>query len=282
MLSPSPDSNPSSKTLNLTAYAKAGVLNDCPLPITKYPMEFNNQTLEQIVTSMIEPFNMDAEFSEASSNPFLKVVPKPQEEILHFLIRLADQKGFLITNNVSGDPLFWKTATGAPVASIKEGETPYLSCSPTFDPQKFFSHITGMTPTSEKKSGDKYTFENKYLTSKGILRPYTYLIRNAHEEYLTQDIKTAVLSKVGKMFAEACSYQLKLTGHLDKNGNIWSKNTIITVLAPGAAIYQDTSFLIKTVTIDRNVDTGDTATLDLVLPGAYNGNIPAIFPWEEA
>jgi len=277
LLAPQTEANSTSKILTLTGYPKCGVLNDCPLPISMFPCEFNNQDLKQIASKMIQPFNIDIDFSESPGNKFEKVTPKMEEKILSFLINLAEQRDLIISNNIEGNLLFWKTKTGSTIAEIKQDETPFLSCKPTFNPQDFYSHITGVNATSEKKLSQKYTYENTYLTKLGVFRPYIFLVQDAKE----MDIKKATITKAGKMFGSSCGYQLTLAGHRDKNKNFWRKNTLIMLESPGAMIYKNTKFMIKKVTTSRTSEGGDTTILDLVLPESYSGVIPNNFPWEK-
>jgi prophage tail gpP-like protein len=95
------------------------------------------------------------------------------------------------------------------------------------------------------------------------------------------ELKKAVISKAGRMFGNACSYQLTVRGHRDKDDKIWRKNTLINLKSTGSMIYKTTKFLIKKVTIKRSPDSGDTAIMDLVLPESYSGDEINSYPWEK-
>ena len=278
MIAPQSKSIIDSKTFSIVGYPLCGVLNDCPMPISKYPIEYINQNLEQIAHSMALPFGIPVEFQANPGNPFEKVAPEPEQKVLDFLSGLAMQRGILLSNNPQGALIGWRAnIDGKPVASIKEGELPYLSCSPVTDPQNYYSHITGLSPTEDEKPAEKYTVENPHLIKRGILRPFTYIVHDAKDT----DLQASVNAKAGRMFASSAPYMLTLQGHRNQDSNRWKKNTLISVYAPGAMIYHETKFLIKSVTISRNVDSGDTTVLTLVLPDAYAGIIPEIVPWEE-
>lgn len=276
LLAPQSKSEPDSKTVSISGYPNCGCLNECCLPITSFPIEFNDQDLEKIAQSCCQPFGLTTEFSESAGNTFKKVSPEPEEKVLDFLIKLAGQRGFLISNNAQGNLLFWKTQQGASTATIKEGERPYLSCKPTFDPQNYYSHITGLLKTTIAEDADKYTWENTFLTKLGITRPLNYTVSDAE----SNDLETSVKAKAGRMFAASCGYRLIVQGHRNTNGGIWKKNTLITVNAPGAMIYKDSTFLIKTVNIIRDSDNGDTTILSLIFPNSYSGDVPTEVSWE--
>lgn len=277
LLAPQSQSSPDIAPVSLTGYAKCGVLSKSNLSITRFPIEFNNQNLQQITNSMISDFGISATFESAAGNIFKKVTPEPEQKILDFLINLAQQRGLLISNTIEGNLLFWKTRTGIITSTFREGETPFISCIPNFDPDDFYSEITGIMPAKSGVASQKFTVVNNYMQSRGINRPYNFIISDAEQS----DLQNAVKTKAGFMFANAISYQLKVFGHRNRNNQLYQKNTLISVLAPNAMIFRDTTFLIKKVTLNRTEQGGDTTILDLVLPESYSGQIPAIMPFEE-
>ena len=97
----------------------------------------------------------------------------------------------------------------------------------------------------------------------------------------TDSFTNAVEAKAGRMFASAASYELKVIGHKTPKGELWRKNMAISLVAPGAMVYKESTFLIDNVTIQRSDSDGNVTTLKLVLPGARDGSLPEEFPWEE-
>lgn len=276
LLAPQSQSSPEINPVSISGYPTCGILNDVHLPITKYPMEFNNQDLEQITNNVIPEFGLSSEFSSSAGNRFKKVALEPTKNILSFLVDLALQRGLLISNNTSGNLLFWEADTRSITSNFTEGETPFISCVPNFNPQQFYSHITGIMNAKSGKQSEKYTIENDYLISQGIIRTYNFIIEDAEKS----DLQTSVKNKAGRMFGDAMQYQLTVWGHRNKNNELYKKNTLISVLASRAMIYTDTQFLIKKVTFNRSSQGGDTTILDLVLPESYKGEIPTTFPFE--
>jgi prophage tail gpP-like protein len=275
LLAPESSANADKKELTISGYSKPGILNDCMMPISSFPIELNNQNLYNIASLLCPTYGIQFEFQSAIGNPFEQVALEIDKNTFSFLSDLAKKRELLISNDQYGKLIFWKSKTGSPVASFKEGEVPFISCKPSFNYQSFYSHITGVTSTTDAKSSAKYTYENKYLTKRGILRNYNCTIADIKDS----EIKKAVIAQAGRMFGESASYELTVQGHRDKNGNLYKKNTLITLLSPGAMVYTESKFLIKSLSMTRGVD-GDTSTMSLVLPGAYTGEIPEIFPWE--
>lgn len=267
---------PDEKSISIIGYSKPGILNDCHMPISSFPLEFNNQTLQPIAVKLCKPFGIIPIFLTAPGNPFIKVSLDIENDVFGFLADLAEQREILLSNNEKGELIFFKPQSKNVVASFKQGELPLISCSPSFDPQSFYSHLTGVTQVTEVEKSESYTYENKYLINKGIMRPYNFIA----EDVKNSGIKKATLSMAGRMFGESASYELVVQGHRDKNRNLYKKNTLVSLLCPGSMVYRETNFLVKSLTMSRT-DSGDTSIFELVLPGSYSGEIPEVFPWEE-
>jgi prophage tail gpP-like protein len=278
LLTPNPDVQPDSKTINLQGYPLCGVLNDVHLPVTKYPPSYKGLKLSAIADDMLAPFGISVIINSSQGSAFTDVSYEPHNKILQFLTKLGGERGLLFTNDSRGNLVFFKPKASAPVATFKEGELPFVSCTPNFDPQNFYSHITGFTKTSSKTKSSHYTYENKYLTKRGILRPFSFMVDDADEDGLEEAVK----AKAGRMFASAVSYTLVVMGNEDKGGNLYGKNICVSVCAPGAMIYKETKLLARQTEISRDdKNDGKRTTFSLVLPGSYSGELPEVFPWEE-
>lgn len=287
IINPVSELNTTSKIVTISAYPKCGVLNDCVTPVSLYPVEFENQNLQQIADKLLEPFGLSAVFAVNPGNIFERVAPEPEQKVLNFLISLAKQRGLIITNTPQGNLLFWQAdIESESVANFKEGERPLINCKPSFDDLNYFSHITGLLPVKESKGKKEskpkekepnlYTWENPFLVSKGILRPNTFIVEDSNNN----DLRKIVEQRAGRMFGSVATYNLQAQGHRDENGDLYTKNKSINVLSPSSNIIRDTKFIIKNINLDRTPDGGDIANMNIVLPEVYNGEIPKVVPWE--
>lgn len=295
-IEPKVDAN--SKTVAVTAYSTPGVLCDCTAPTGfghkgrrsaagAIPLEFKKQTLRSIATQLCEPFGIPIEFRNIDAGaPFEKVAIKIEEKIHSFLVELAKQRGCVMTNNVDGSLLFWKSIKrGAPVVQFVEGVPPLSSVQATFSPQEYYSEGTGYAPAKHRKAGSHYTVLNRWL-GQGIddgsdpintHRPISWKFDDTER----QDAPDATKAKIARMFANILTVTLdELSTWRDPNGKLWDPNTSLTLLAPGAMVYKETEFLIREVTLRQNKDKL-SASLGLVLPGAFSGEMPETLPWIE-
>ena len=267
-----PTLDPSNNAVAISGYAKPGVLNDCSIPFDKYPIEYNNQTLDQIARTIAGFFDLQVVFTEQTGAPFERVAAETGKKPLDFLIELAKQRGFLITNNEAGKLLFQKALSTGKTTTLKQGHTPLISVEPQIDPQQFYSSVTGLAPDVLGVDFESVTINNPFLA--GINRPFVYKV---DQELSGADLQNAVKWKAGLMFASAIKYRANVQGLRDETGEVWRPNTFINLTAPGAMINKETNFLIETVDLERS--SGDSASLGLVLPESYQGKIPGSLPW---
>lgn len=277
LLASAPEVNPDSRTINIQGYPLCGTLNDCDIPVSKYPPSYSGMTLQQIAEDICEPFGIKVNFSEDSGAPIEKVEYTIGTKILDFLKKLSEQRNFVFTNDSDGNLFFWKVPEESTRAVFREGELPFISCKVNFRQQEMYSHLTGFTKTDKKNNAAQFTYENKFLIKNGVFRPVSFVCEDVDQDGL----ENAVKAKAGQMFVNCCSYELTVYGCQDKDGDIFTKGMSVSVYAPSAMIYRETKFQVQEVEIKRSDTEGVQTTFKLMLPDSINGSLPAVLPWEE-
>ena len=273
MVSVTPDVSESAKTITISGYARAGVLADANPPVSALPVEFNKQTLPDIAAKLCEPYGLRATFIADAGGPFERVACEPTQNILEFLTKLAQERGLIISNDTAGNLIFTRSESRPPVARLSQGSSPVMSVSVSFSPQNYFSHISGLEATEAGKTGGAYTVHNLHVLSQP--RILNFDVTDADGP----DLKTAVQAKAGRMMGNMASYTLEVAGWRTSDGKLWTPGDTVTLIAPDAMIYTEYPFLIRAVTLTRDADSL-SATLELAMPGAFNGEIPETLPWE--
>ena len=274
MLTPKPTITPERRTVSITGYSKPGVLNDCTLPASAFPLEFNGQGLKEIAATVAAPFGLSVKFAADPGAIFERVAIEPGKKVLQVLADLARQRNLVISSTFAGGLLFQQSVSvGRPVARLEEGLSPLTSVTPQYKEQEYYSHVTGLLPTTLGKGGSQFTVNNPRLS--GVIRPFTFTA----EDTLGADAKSTIEAKVGRMFANAVSYSISVVGWRDPQGALWTPNRTIKLLAPGAMIYNEYEFIIRSVNLIKTGDS-ETATMTLVLPGSFEGKIPETMPWD--
>lgn len=262
------------KTLNVSAYSLPGVLNDCTAPASAFPLEFNGQNLRDIATTIATFFGLAVAFDIDPGPVFERVALAPGKKVLGFLSGLAKQRNLIVSSTPAGAVLFLRPeAGGVPRAHLQQGQSPFLSATPFFSPQEYYSHVTGLEPVLVGLGGSQFTVKNPRLA--GVVRPITF----EAPDTAAADVKAAVEAKAGRMFGNAASYSVGVSTWRDPAGKLWEPNSTITLTAPDAMVYQAYDFTIRSVEFDRAA-RAESATLNLVIPGAFSGQVPGGLPWD--
>jgi prophage tail gpP-like protein len=276
LLTPDPELQADATEITLQGYPLCGVLNDCTAPLSLYPVEYYNVTLKDFADKIANVYGIKIIYKNGPGDPFSEVTMEPSEKIINFFLKLARQRKLLFTNDENGRLVFYKPSKESAFMQFKEGSTPLLSVTPRFNAQGFYSHITGLNKSDTMIDILSYTYENKYLINKGIMRHETILVDDAETQ---TDLENAVKAHAGRMFADCISYSLKCDTHLNADNKLFKKGMTVCVEAPGAMITRQTNFIARNIKLTRD-ENGKTAELELVLPGSFLDELPEVLPWE--
>lgn len=272
-VAPSVDAHQAS--VGVTVYSTAHGLTEICAPPELLPLEFNGFDLKQIAQRLAgSTLSLAVNLDGPPGARFARCRCETDGEIHAFLAELALQRGFVVTDTPSGDLLFRSEgATGSPVARL-QGQ-PLGKVSAQFQPSRWFSHVTGRACKRAGTSGSSFTQINRLFRS-FFPRHTTASVGDTG----SADVPRATQAMVGRMVASVATYTVEdLPTWRDPSGNLWRPNTTLTLLAPGAMIYQETELLIRAVKLQQKGDE-ETATLDLVLPGSFGGDFPKRLPWD--
>lgn len=270
-----PEGSGAERKCEITGYALPGVLNDCNAHPDKGPYEFKKVTLKTIAESLAGPFGLSVRFQDEIGAKFGKAKLENETEVFKFLCELAKQRGLVFTSDPDGVLLCWKSVkVGHPVARLTDDSQPVTKIEGTFNPQEYFSQITGRGRARGKHRSTKHTEKNPYLS---VLRPHNFMVPDTDPA----EVPAATRAELGRMFANVASWTISdLPTWRDPNGELWQPNTTVTVNAPSAMIYRDTELLIRSVTLKQDAEQ-ETADMNVVLPGAFSSEVPSFMPWDE-
>lgn len=262
------------KTIGVSGYSRPGVLNDCTAPASAYPIEFNGLDLKAIAAALCEPFGLGVVFDGPVGSAFERAAVEPGGNVLSFLSDLARQRALVVSSTATGELLFQQSVEpGAPVAVLRQGASPVLGVTPSFSPQQYYSHITGLEAVRVGTQGSQFTVRNPHLA--GVVRPMTFSAPDVEGG----DIADAVRAKTGRMYGNMAAYSVPVSTWRDPQGDLWRPNTTVTLEAPGAMVYSAYEFVIRSVQFSRDGGS-ESAELDLVLPGSFSGQTPEAMPWD--
>lgn len=263
------------RTVTISGYARPGILGDCSLP-GESELEFLNQDLRAIASSVLEPFAITPVFKDDVGEPFKQVSIRNSEHVWTFLVKLTQQRNLVMTSDADGNLVFQNEATGGNIAQFKEGIAPLVAINTQYSPQSIYSHVTGVPSIDlnfvKSLGGGQFTVTNPLLND--VFRPMVFEIRDAYGDAARQ----AVEVKAAKMYGGAATVDLLVSGWRNTNGELWKANSIVSVEAPGVGIYKPYDFLVREVNFQKS-GTSKTATLSLIFPNAFSAKLPESLPW---
>lgn len=257
----------------VSGYSKPGVLGDVCMPAHTFPVAYDGMKLSQIAKVICDEFALDLVVEGSDGAPFDRTAMEPTQSPFAFLAELAKQRSMVISDTPSGALRIWQPPTsGSAVVRLKEGTPPLVAMSPSYQPQAYFSEITGLKNANAGRAGGRHTEPNPLTTSK---RPHSFTVEDADKG----DVPAATKAKLARMFGNMFTVTVDVPTWRDPSGALWEPNAFVNLEAPGAMIYTPTDFIIREVTLRQNAEN-ISASLALVLPGAFSGGIPTRFPWD--
>lgn len=273
LVNPQPYTGPGERTVRAQCYSLPGVLSDCTPPASAFPLQWDEATLRTIAADLCRPFGLQVTAPDGTGQTFERISVEPAEKVMSAIARLSAQRNLLVRSDERGRLVFVRPALAGPVvAELVEGQQPAIDIVPSFGSQDFYSHVTGITPTVVGLEGPQATVRNPHLL--GTLRPFVYTAQDMAEA----DLRQAVVSKAGRMYAVAATYSVSVPTWRNADGDLWAVGDFVGLDAPGAMVYGRYVMQIRTVRF-KATPSERTAVLELIIPGSLSGQIPEVLPW---
>lgn len=251
-------------------YSLTGVLEDCQIPTSIYPLQSDGLTLRQIATKLLNPFKIGLKTANGVNidSVFKTTTADETQTIKDYLTELATQKNIIITHDSEGNLLFTQALKKqTPILDFFPGQPGSTDMNLTFNGQAMHSHITVVKQASmDGGNAGQYTIRNPYV-------PFVYRPKVMNQTSGTDnDTQSAAKNALA---AELKNLKLVINTDrwTDANGKIIKPNNIITVLNPEIYLFKKTKWFVESVNF-----VGDnenlTASITCVLPEVYNGEHP--------
>lgn len=277
MLTPELESTPEHEAIQVQCYAPAGVLSDCTVPWASLPMEWRGVKLPAIAKAICDPFGISVVWEGLDQGaPFKKVALKPEASPQQFLAERAKERNRVVSSNESGALVFVDQSlkNPIPVARLPADLPPISVVKSQWKPQEWYSEITAVAPTKHGRPGGHYTIKNPHYEG-DTPRPHTYTVQDAE----AGDLKLAAETKLARTFGNVVGWTINnIPGLRDQSGDLFWPGATITTHAPGAYIFTETALTVRNVEMKIEPESLETS-LGVVLPGAFNGQVPKVVPW---
>lgn len=255
--------------VNVAGYSLPGILDDCEIPTSLWPLQDINVSLKTIAERMIKPFGLKMLISDSvrakMDRTYKSSTADEKQTIKQYLASKAAQKNIVLSHTAKGELLFTEAdIRQAPIVQL-DGNIPGLEYSLKVDGQKMHSIITVVKQADdEEENSAKTTISNPYVKQ---FRP-TVRVQSSGDNNTVDQTAKAILSDELKA--------IELTIKLDRwsvNGKIVRPNSIVKVKSEDLFLDKLTSFFIEQVEL-KGDEKSQTATLTCYVPEAYSNGTP--------
>lgn len=253
-----------------SGYSYPGVLEDCQIPVSLYPLQSDGLTLKEIAQKLLKPFNLkmviDASVSSRMEEVYKTTTAKESQSIATYLTELSSNKKIIVSHTSKGELLFTEANTKSNPILNFDGGIPFDEMSLDFNGQEMHSDITVVKQADiDGGNAGQFTIKNPYV-------PYVFRPRVIVQSSGT-DIDTELVAKTA--LAEELK-NLRLTIKMDRwlvDGKVIKPNNTILVKNPDIYLFKSTKWFIESVKLEGDKEK-TVATLSCVLPEVYNGQPP--------
>lgn len=258
--------------VNIGGYSTPGVLEDCQVPESAYPLQSDGLSLRQIARKLVDPFGLtivvDAAVAADIDRVFTTSTVNEQQSIKSYLSDLAAQRNVVLSHTPEGALHFTRAATRSFPSiyfDMPNGGRPATRMELSFNGQQMHSSIMVVKQAdSDGGNAGQATVTNPFVSA---FRP-AVVVQNSGSDVETSKAASAALAAELK--------NIVLTIEVDRwnlEDGLIRPNTVIAVRNPDIYINERTSWFVESAQyVGNNVET--TATLTCVLPEVYNGNAP--------
>lgn len=276
--------------VQLSGYSLPGVLNDCQIPYSLYPLQTDNLTLEQIITRLIKPFGLNVIVYDSaaveSRQIITKTVAKVDETIKEYICKVANQKNVVVSHDIHGNLiLFRPDIRNAPAKLLLTGENT-LDMTLVIDGTKLHSTITTLRQPSRGNGGNDFTDETNLDNVTNPDSPGGKVFKISSIDTVTDPLVGAFrpyvhrLTKLSFYDTHRASLNMRaaelkgirVSFSLDHWESI-SVGDIIQVLNPEIYINKTANMILESTVIQQS---GERQTMSgvLVLAETFNGDEP--------
>lgn len=251
-------------------YSLTGVLEDCEIPTSLYPLQSDGLTLREITQKLLKPFGLsfrvDGSVSADVDLVYDTVTAKETQSVKSYLSELASQRNIILSHTAKGELLYTRASTSLKPIADFNGSVSTSGMTLDFNGQGMHSSITIMNQANiDGGNAGESSVTNPFVPY--VFRPKVKT-QNTGDDNNTEEAAKNALSQELK--------NLRLTIELDRwelNGKLIKPNNLITVKNPEIYLFQKTNWFIESVTFKGN-EKAQTCTLSCVLPSVYNGTTP--------
>ena len=255
----------------ISGYSKTGVLGDCPIPVSAYPIEFTNLSLKEISENLCGLFGISVvlgDNSDRANEPFDEITSSTTSSIASFLNNIAAQKNLVLSSTSSGSLLIQgDTIPTKPRTTFNDGQ-PGVKLKMGTKGQGMHSEITVLKQASiDGSNAAQEVINNPFVSD---FRPTTKSQSTGTDSDTVQAAKNSLANEFRNIQLSIEINRWTWPG----TNEIMLPNNLIAVHDHDLFLIGKENFFVDAVTLRENPKDGQTATLKCVIPEVYNGQTP--------
>lgn len=255
----------------LKGYSTTGVLEDCPVPIDAYPLEFNNLNIEQIANQLVQLFGINLNIDSAVQSQVSQSIPQVTVDIKDtpkmILDRVCAQRGLILSHDEFGNLLIVGNRAGQTPITFYDEDAPSTRIALDVNGQRLYSEVTTQKQASLDTDNAAEERQTNSLLRPGVFRPDVKI--------QTSGTNTDTLTAVRNAFSQQLR-NIKIVVTTDRwfwlanrRLQLIRPNNSISVRSENAYLPNRTTVFVESVTL-RGTPKEQTAELVCVLPEVYN------------
>lgn len=226
------------------------------------PYTYTNITLQALIEdNLTRPHSIQVEMLIDDDTRFEQAQTAETDTIASFLQKYANQRQAFINSKPDGNARVWRAAIDSQsVGTIEEGKSLPIGFKYEYRGRKRFTSYKGIckTPLTTLK-----TFVNDVRVP--LTRKTTVLIESATTE---AELEKAVTWHRNRTDAEAKKRVFPVVGFYAPNGELWTENTIVSIVSRTMNVPDGFNFLIEGIERKWNRQ-GKFTDLHIADPGAF-------------
>lgn len=253
------------KTTTFSGYSLPGILEDCEIPTSLYPLEVSGLSLKTIAEKLVKKFGLelkvDASVLGRASQAYPITAAEHTQTVKSFLAELASQKNIVLSHDADGRLLLTEAKTDLkPIYTFQSG-TKGIDYELNVNGQSLHSIITVIRQASvDDENGTESSIKNHFVP---LFRPKT--VRQSAGK--NNDAQLGVRNYLAD---ELRNIQLVININSWKlNDKIIRPNQVIAITNEQLFLTKETKWFIEAVELKGNAEN-QTAKLTCVLPEVYN------------
>lgn len=265
--------------VRIAGYSLTGVLEDCEIPPSVYPLQSDGLNLREIAEKFVKPFGIkiiiEAAAAAAMEEVFETTDAKETQSVKSYLAELASQKNIIMTHNEKGNLVFTKaSSTQVPIFDFTDNTIiPAVEFDFEFNGQGIHSEITAFAQADidETEQTSENTVKNPWCPI--VYRPHVVVQSSRGVEADTERAAKNALQQELKNINVTVSID-----RWDLNGKIVRPGKIITITNPRIYMYNKTPWIIDSVSLQGDAEN-KLAILLCVPKEVYTGETP-VYPFK--